>query len=571
MSAGPSTSFERALLNPRRFRYGSNTALLLLDGVSVRHDHKYEIAVERLGAADYLPLMWLPKDSSSLRATGVTDFEATRMGASEFTITTWSGSSIPVLDRPSCDTLLINALQELLVRAYMLRLGAVGEERQLAVTPPNDASRLLLRNELERIVHESPSLAWHTLREYIDPTQPPSDSQSVVLLRTVRSPLVFGLLLQCAIGTPLVAHRRYLDRDVRISYVTTLIWQSRTVKVSLGVEPVGLELPVPSLGAIRERSFEFDRPDGTELIGVELRGTTSYGDRSTFIRKAPRRSMRRLLSEKLAARNTVFRSQERTRFGRSGTLTWVSSDPCEAGALTIWLGFERRVFRPAILGTIVVFLVLVLLMSWFRVIGGLGYTSTGWHWFAIYRRSNASPARYSTATTLSSSALVTALVAPGALASLLSRPSEHHVVSQLLRVVRLLVLIASACLFGGALLIAFAVPLTVFATWLTGSLLVVGTTLLTLFFGYKNCERLPARPGRYPRRVMRRTKYRLAKSRQWLHLHPAPSPGESEPWLARRRRRISTARVTANDASIAPSRVDRSRVGRSRRRVHLNS
>jgi len=88
--------------------------------------------------------------------------------------------------------------------------------------------------------------------------------------------------------------------------------------------------------------------------------------------------------------------------------------------------------------------------------------------------------------------MVTALAAPGALVSILSRKGDHDVISRASAPIRFLLIVSAGFLFGGALLIAITAPLAAFVTWLTWALIVVGSTFWLLLVGYRNCERLPA-------------------------------------------------------------------------------
>lgn len=159
----------------------------------------------------------------------------------------------------------------------------------------------------------------------------------------------------------------------------------------------------------------------------------------------------------------------------------------------------------------------------------------GFHQFGLAAAKN-----YSTMLA-NSSAVVTALVAPGALASLLARPSEHAVLSQLLRAIRAVVLLAAGTLFGLALMVALNVPRVTFGNWLFVSLVVALGGMVSLLVGYRNCERLPARPGWYSRKVILWREWRRPEYERWLASHSALGVGEQEGWLSRRRRRVAVA------------------------------
>lgn len=93
-----------------------------------------------------------------------------------------------------------------------------------------------------------------------------------------------------------------------------------------------------------------------------------------------------------------------------------------------------------------------------------------------------------------------------------------------------------------------------FATWLTGSLVLVATLLSLLLVSYLNCERLPARPGWYSRRVIRRRPERQRRAESWLNSHPRPETGERESRHFQRRRRLAELQLwRGQDAVLADS------------------
>lgn len=179
---------------------------------------------------------------------------------------------------------------------------------------------------------------------------------------------MFALLADASLGTLIICETAQSLNSVELSYLTTQLWQRRTLKASLGIHPVGLEVPIPRIGMSEAFRLEVERPAGCEVLGCELRIESEplndgAGAMRLFAKKAPRRSSARVLWEALGSRNVVFRSQERTRFAHRMSLGVADVPPWSTGSSTVWMSFQRESMRPAILGVGTVLVVLLALVS----------------------------------------------------------------------------------------------------------------------------------------------------------------------------------------------------------------
>jgi hypothetical protein len=270
-----------------------------------------------------------------------------------------------------------------------------------------------------------------------------------------------------------------------------------------------------------------------------------------YLKKSSRRSARQLSAELIAARNMVWQSQDRTRFGRRIGLGVAARSSSASAMSTLWLSFERRILRPPILGLMVVLAIAIIMVLHLRTLSFVGHggdvwplwRSWTWHQYS-YGDQAAAEARYDSITGPAADAVVTALIGPAALASFLARPSEHTVLSQLLRTVRAVLMIAAAPLFVLALLIALDSALWIVASTLTAALAVGAVGFGVSVFAYKNCERLPARPGWVSRFFIWRREHAQQRAVAWLKkrdahesLNRSPPASENSRWWTLRRSR----------------------------------
>jgi len=351
------------------------------------------------------------------------------------------------------------------------------------------------------------------------------------------------LLIRAALGEVISATcPPHLEPEsIRFSFIYPLTWHRRTFRASLGLEGVGFEFSVPTLGAGAAYSVEVEAPSGCEILGCDLRGygvppeapseatdveassptqagpavsTHPISERARamyhgmVIREYPRKASRRagwaVLQE--VGRSLTRRkwaAARKTRFGSRVRVSVDGTDEDLAGFMTLWLSFERRSMRTYLLAALLIFATL----GFLDIRLGLAWLPR----FGLITVHDNSVARYWLLTHSSSSAAVTALLAPAAFSAFLSRPSEHLILSQLLRPVRLMVMVAAVPVFLAALFLAMDVETCVFAALLTGATAYALFALVMLTVAYRNCER-PGRRQVVARWAIRIQLWRLARA-----------------------------------------------------------
>jgi hypothetical protein len=328
---------------------------------------------------------------------------------------------------------------------------------------------------LERLVEtlflRSEGSAWEGGRRLLFPadrettaiTKLPTDPMRTSIIRAARRDRCLANLIIRAALADLVCVQLPSDRSIsslEMNYDHPVTWQRRTLRASFGLDPVGFEFGIPELGRSSSYLAELEAPQGCEILGCDLRGfadvhlgteqiVDDHGALAqewriehddafqglafrTYPRKASRRTWYSVLTEiwKSFTRRR-WPTAQKTRFGERIQVATEGHPSEAAGFITLWLSFERRAIRNyllaalLVLGTLAVFDV-HLGLFWLPFVG------------TIVAR-NDTVTRYAQLIGPSSSAVVTSLVAPGALTTFLVRSREHLVLSQLLRPVRIFV------------------------------------------------------------------------------------------------------------------------------------
>jgi hypothetical protein len=540
------------LRDTRRWMIRRTESFQFLDSVSLRRKSTFELDLPQSDVRAPVPLLWVRKSSwpahSPADGLDLGQF-LSRHNFTDLNLQDGDGHRLRLISGREAERLIFEACWHLgseLLSDKIDPKGTMGNPEQER-----------LAQELYNVIIAPVPLAWETLRRHLVQVAGQENGRSELLTQLLNFPFFHRLCYDCALASPLIVDRRqrYGGQMWILSYNASQLWQRRTLKASIGLEPIGIEFDIPRIGSAQCFSTEFERPEGCEIMGAEVRYTSAQPNHSSlFVKKAPRRTLRRIGHELITSRNTRWRSQDRTRFGQRLQASVLDCEPYSQGATTLWLSFERRSIRPSLWAVGIIAATLAILVWHLRALGGPVHMSDGglwgWRWGVLGDDASALE-KYKNLIGPSSSAAVTALIAPGAFASFLVRPSEHTILSQFLRVTRGLVLTCAVVLGLAGLFIALSVTMQAFANLLMVGSIIVMFLLVLMALSYRNCERLPARPSIYGRYLVARRMRLNRWADKWLKSHTTP---EDESWWQGRRRmkaRRWASRIIGPDAPIS--------------------